>query len=108
LPKDPDGFAIWQLEHYREHLQFVQIGQAKTPPFNIPDYDISVVPAEPSLRGQWMNTHASIHDAVRQMTNITTGIDLADGDLNDDQFWLEWMDNHAAEHRAFRQVLNLS
>jgi len=42
------------------------------------------------------------------MTNITTGIDLADGDLNDDQFWLEWMDNHAAEHRAFRQVLNLS
>jgi hypothetical protein len=96
------------LEHYLEHRQFVTIGQGQTPPFVIPDYDISVVPTEPSLRGQWMSTHASIHDAVRIMTNITTGIDLADGDLNDDQFWFMWHDNHSAEHRAFRQALGIT
>ncbi len=111
LPRDPDGFAVWQLEHYLEHKQFVQLGLAANPQFQIPDYDLSVVVSgDPLLLTSWMNTHASVHDAVRQFTNVSSGIDLSDGALDgeDENFWYQWMDNHASEHRAFRQALNLT
>ena len=107
LPKDPDGFSIWQLEHYLEHRQFIQIGLGQSPVFIVPDYDLSVVSPEPSLRASWLSAHQSVHDALRTMTNVNSGVDFAEDNLNDDNYWFEWMDNHAAEHRAFRQALNL-
>jgi len=109
LPKDPDGFSIWRMEHYLEHRQFIELGQAASPPFVIPDYDIStIVFDDPNLLTQWMGYHASIHDALRQFSKVDSAIDLSEGDLNNDEFWFVWMDNHASEHRAIRQALNLT
>ena len=108
LPKDPDGFSIWRLEHYLEHRQFIQLGQAATPPFSIPDYDISTIDFhDATLLANWMSVHATIHDALRQFSKVDSAIDLADGDLHDDEFWFQWMDNHASEHRAIRQALGV-
>jgi hypothetical protein len=108
LPKDPDGFSIWQLEHFLEHRQFVQIGIGQSPMFTVPDYDLSVISSDPILRQSWLSVHQTVHDALRIMTNVNSGIDFSSGDLNQDDYWFQWMDDHAAEHRAFRQALNLT
>jgi hypothetical protein len=108
LPRDPDGFSIWQLEHWLEHKQFIATAIAKSPPVTIPDYDLSIINPEPTAREVWLGTHSTIHDALRSMTNITSNLDLSQVDFDKDDQWFQWMDDHANEHRAIRAALNLT
>ncbi|HZP77531.1 MAG TPA: hypothetical protein VFB45_15410 [Pseudolabrys sp.] len=106
LPDDPNGFGIWLIEHYREHLQFVQIGLNLTPPTFIPDYALQSWSDKPAQQTAWLNSHQEIHNTLRNLTGVS-GIDLSVVDLDNAASWLLWMDAHAAEHVALEQVLGV-
>lgn len=107
LHNDPDGLGIWLLEHYNEHLQFVQNGLGKSPLVLIPDLDIAIMDQSPARREQWLSSHMDIHEALRIETNVT-GVDLATVDFDKQESFYEWMDAHAQEHRAIRAALGIT
>jgi hypothetical protein len=107
LPDDPTGMGVWLIEHYYEHLQFVQLGMQQSPVRFIPDYAIQSWSDQKSVQTQWLNVHQTIHDALRTWTGVQ-GIDLSTVDLEDREEWFEWMDAHAQEHILIEQALGLS
>lgn len=107
LPKDAAGFGMWRTGHYREHLQFIPLCRALTPPAIITNYDILSWRDEPELVQQWLVAHESIHKQLRVATSIT-GSDLSLVDFSKDDQFLEWLEEHAQEHRQFRQVLGIT
>lgn len=104
LPDDPNGFGVWLMEHYREHIQFVLIALNQTPPVYIPDYAIQSWSDKPAERAAWMDSHQQIHNALRNMTGVS-GIDLSVVDLENTVSWFLWFDAHAAEHVALETAL---
>jgi hypothetical protein len=107
LPKDPTGFGFWRSGHYYEHVVLAQKCLSLAKPAIVPNYDIYSWRDEPELVQQWLVNHNSMHQAIRQATNVT-GIDFSLVDFSKDDEFLSWMDDHASEHAAFRQILGIS
>lgn len=107
LPGDANGFGVWLLEHYYEHLAMVSLGFQQTPPKFIPDYALQSWSDEPAIVKTWLAAHQTIHDALRAWTGVQ-GIDLSTVDLNDDDSWFEWLDAHAQEHVLLENALGLT
>lgn len=104
---DDTGWSILLQEHAYEHVQFVQLGQAASPERLIPDYDLYSWRNEQSFAKNWLTTHESVHEQLRQWTGIS-GINLADVDLSQESEFYEWLDAHQAEHIALRNVLGIT
>lgn len=107
LPDDPVGFGVWLIEHYNEHLAFVQLGLKQTPTRFIPDYDIKAWADERPAIKSWLDVHMQIHNALRNWTGVQ-GIDLSTVDLDSDDSWFEWLDAHAQEHVLIEKTLGLT
>lgn len=107
LPKDPAGFGRWLTGHYYEHLQMIPLCAALSTPVIVPDYDILSWSDDPQKVQQWLVNHESIHDQIRQATNVS-GIDFSLVDFSNDEEFLEWMDDHSQEHITFRSILGIS
>jgi len=104
---DEAGFAQYRQEHWYEHIQFVQLGQAHTPIQLIPDYDLGSWEDSRSFATDWLTTHESVHEILRGYTGVG-GINLADVNLaNETEFYL-WIDAHRAEHRALRTAFGIT
>jgi hypothetical protein len=105
-PDDPIGFGIWRMEHYLEHLQFVQLGLLQNPIVLVPDYSIVDWTDNQRARQDWFDAHQDIHNRLRSWTGVQ-GVDLSvvDWDKPDEQ--LSWLDDHGVEHSLIRQALNL-
>jgi len=104
---DEAGFAQYRQEHWYEHLQFVQIGQAHHPELIIPDYDFTSWDNSQSFATNWLTTHEAVHEVLRSLTGVA-GINLADVNLtNEDEFY-EWIDAHRNEHAALRKAFGIT
>jgi hypothetical protein len=104
---DEAGFAQYRQEHWYEHIQFVQIGQAHMPVIQIPDYDLTSWDNSQAYATNWLTTHESVHEILRFYTGVT-GINLADVNLaNEDEFY-EWIDAHRNEHAALRKAFGIT
>ena len=104
---DEAGFAQFRQEHWYEHIQFVQIGQAQATPIFIPDYDLTSWDDSLAFATNWLTTHESVHEVLRFYTGVT-GINLADVNLaNEDEFY-EWIDAHRNEHASLRAAFGIT
>jgi hypothetical protein len=103
---DQAGWAQYLQEHWYEHVQFVQVGQANPTPVIIPDFDLTSWDNTTEFARNWLTTHEDVHDILRGITGVS-GINLADVDLGKpDEFYL-WLDAHANEHVQLRQAFGL-
>ena len=92
---DEAGFAQYRQEHWYEHVQFVQIGQAQSPVILIPDFDLTSWANDQSFATNWLTTHESVHEILRFYTGVT-GINLADVNLENESEFYTW-DNLCSE-----------
>lgn len=104
---DPAGFAQYRQEHWYEHVQFVQIGQAASPVKLIPDYDLTSWLDDDSFKRAWLTTHESVHENLRYLTGVG-GINLADVNLDNETEWYQWLDAHRVEHAQLRQAFGIT
>jgi len=104
---DPVGFSIYCQEHAYEHVQFLKLYQAKSPPVLLPDYDLGSWENEKSFVTEWLATHEAVHEQLRALTGVS-GVNLADVDLTKEAEWYVWMDDHRAEHGALRAALGIT
>lgn len=104
---DGPGYGLWDANHGREHIQFVQVLAAQVPPILIPDNDfLSILTAGQSRRSQ-IQTHSAAHNLLRQITGVQ-GVDLSAVNLDDQGDLDNWMGYHAQEHAAIRQFLGMT
>jgi hypothetical protein len=104
---DDAGFGQWRQEHWLEHIQFVQIAQAQTTPILIPDYDLTSWQNTRSFARNWLVTHESLHEDLRNITGVS-GINLADVDLSKEDEFYTWLDAHADEHAQLRTAFGIT
>jgi hypothetical protein len=104
---DETAFAQYRQEHWLEHIQFVQIGQAQTPtPVLIPDYDLTSWDKRQSFVRNWLVTHEDVHEVLRSVTGVS-GINLADVDLDNETEFYTWTDAHRDEHALLRRAFGI-
>lgn len=107
LQNDAAGFGLWLLGHAYEHENFRKKCLTLTPPIVVPDYNMRYWNDEKSIVQRWLETHALIHDTLRQATNVN-GVDLSLVDLSDKEQWYVWLETHAQEHALMRRVFGMS
>jgi hypothetical protein len=94
---DRAGQGRWEIGHYRQHLRYLAVLSARTPPVIIADQPIITMGSTDLERKIWLQSHEVMHELIRPYANVT-GIDLALVDLNDPEEWYVWADTHANEH----------
>jgi hypothetical protein len=105
---DQEAFALYRVEHWYEHIQFVQIGQAQMPtPILIPDYDLGSWHDSTAFARNWLVTHESLHELLRGITGVS-GVNLADVDLSNESEFYTWLDAHRIEHAQLRTAFGIT
>ena len=102
---DAAGMGQWEVSHYREHLQFVQILGSLSTPVEIPDYPMLSFLTQPDQN--LIGLHSTAHALLRGATGVT-GVDLAELDLQEGQGFEDWLNFHRQEHAQIRAVLGLT
>ena len=105
---DGPGLGYWDVSHYREHQQFVQVLAQRTPAVLISDYDfLQMLTADGASRRIAIETHTDIHTALRQITGVG-GTDYSQYDLSKQEDFYNFTGYHATEHAAIRQALGIT
>jgi hypothetical protein len=94
---DAAGNGEWLVGHYRQHLRYNSVLSSRTPPVLIPEFPILTVEGGNIGRKSWLDGHASWHNLLRPIANVT-GIDLAIVNMDDESQFYSWMDAHNQEH----------
>lgn len=105
--KDMPGYGAWDMGHYREHLQFVQVLAQQTPPILIPDFDLMTFLTGGPVRTSIVQSHAQAHNLLRGALGIT-GVDLSVVNMDDEGSFYDWLGTHATEHAQIRQNLGIT
>ena len=90
-----------------EHKAFVARGATNNPVITIPDFDILAWSDDPVRVRFWLDSHASIHNALRAPVGLS-GIDLSAVDFADAEQFDEWLSLHATEHSELRILYGIS
>jgi hypothetical protein len=104
---DDAAFAQYRQEHWYEHIQFVQIAQALATPILIPDYDLTSWRNTTSFARNWLVTHETLHEDLRNITGVS-GINLADVDFSKEDEFYSWLDAHRTEHAQLRTAFGIT
>jgi hypothetical protein len=105
---DGPGLGYWDVSHYREHQQFVQVLAQRTPAVLISDYDfLQMLTADGASRRIAIETHTDIHTALRQITGVG-GTDYSQYNLSDQSDFYSFLSYHSTEHQAIRQALGIT
>jgi len=103
---DIAGYGAFDVGHYREHLQFVQVLAQQTPAILIPDFDFLTFLTAGQARRSVLDTHQNSHALLRQVTGVQ-GVDLSQFDLDKEDQFNDWLGYHQTEHAQIRQVLGI-
>ena len=103
---DLAGYGMFDVGHYREHIQFVQVLAAMTPPVILANYDLASLLTAGSARKAQIEAHSDAHQELRQLAGIT-GIDLTEVDFDKQDDFYVWLGAHATEHSQIRQFLGI-
>jgi hypothetical protein len=104
---DTAGYGLWDMNHAREHLQFLQVLAGKTPAMLLPAFDLFAFLTAGQARRRMVESHYEAHQLLRQATNVQ-GVDLSQVDLNDQSGFYDWLGYHAQEHAQIRSVLGMT
>lgn len=104
---DAPGLGMWDVGHYREHQQFVEILAGLTPDILLPNYDFLQMLTAGQLRRSVVETHYQAHQQLRSVTGIT-GVDLSQFNLDDQNDFYNFLGYHASEHVQLRQALGIT
>jgi hypothetical protein len=105
---DRSGQGQWEIGHYRQHLRYLDVLGAQTPPSTaVPDFDISSMGASKEERRGWLQDHFTIHAALRNLTNVT-GVDLTALNFDNEQAFDQWLSDHATEHQQLDTAFGLA
>jgi hypothetical protein len=103
---DRAGQGQWSVGHARQHIRYLQRLAGLSSPIIIPDHPLlRMGDTEVELK-IWLQDHASVHQTLRQYTNVS-GIDLSQVDTTDPDEFQVWLDSHATEHSLIDQALGL-
>jgi hypothetical protein len=105
--KDLAGYGAWDIGHGREHLQFLQVLAAQTPPIVLPDFDLLSFLTSGSSQRSMIQSHAQAHVLLDAALGITT-IDLSEVNLDDENDFYNFMGYHATVHAVERQALGIT
>ena len=103
---DLPGYGAWDVGHYREHLQFVQILSQQTPAVNLPNYDFMTFLSAGPAANSVLQTHQQAHALLNSVLGITS-IDLSEVDLTQENDFENWIGYHATSHQAIRTQLGI-
>jgi hypothetical protein len=104
---DIAGYGAFDVGHYREHLQFVQVLSQQSPTVLIPDFDFLSLLTAGQARRSVLDSHQNAHALLRQVTGVQ-GIDLSQFDLDKQDDFNNWLGYHQTEHQQLRQALGIS
>jgi hypothetical protein len=103
---DVPGYGIWDIGHWREHIQLVLLFAAQTPQVLIPNPDFGGILSGGGIIRESLDQHQIVHDLLRQQTGVA-GVDYTDIKLDQQTDFYSFMGMHADEHRQLRQVLGI-
>lgn len=104
---DAAGYGSFDVGHYREHLQFVQVLSQQTPAVILPDFDFLQLLTAGQARRSMLESHQSSHALLRQVTGVQ-GVDLSQFDLDKQDDFYSWLGYHQVEHQQIRAALGIS
>ncbi len=104
---DLPGYGAFDVGHYREHLQFVQVLSQQTPAIVIPNFDFLALLTAGQARRSVLDSHQNAHALLRQITGVQ-GVDLSQVDLDKQDEFNNWLGYHQTEHAQIRQVLGIT
>lgn len=104
---DNPGYGMWDIGHGREHIQFVQVLAARTPPVLLPDPDFLAILSGGRTRRQSMDTHQGVHELLRSITGVA-GVDYTEFNLDDEGDFYSMLGYHEQEHQQIRTALGIT
>jgi hypothetical protein len=104
--QDQAGYGLWDTAHWREHIQFVQVLAAQTPPVLLSDYDFSSILTGGGAQKWDQESHQTAHELLADITGATAP-DFADFDLNNPEDFSSFLSYHSAHHAQIRQFLGI-
>ena len=105
--KDVPGYGAWDDNHYREHLQFVQILAGQTPPILLPDYDLLQMLTAHDGRRSVIDSHNTAHRMLQQICGFT-GTDYSQYDLAQEGDFYSFLSYHSTDHASIRRFLGIA
>ena len=103
---DNPGMAMWDDNHYREHLQFVQVLAGLSTPILFPDYDMLRMLTAHEGRGATINIHNTAHQLLQQICGFT-GTDYSQYDISQEGDFYSFLQYHADDHAQIRSFLGI-
>jgi hypothetical protein len=105
---DIPGIGLWEVGHYRQHLNYNNFLATRTPPISIPVYPIlNLVSLDKQKLLWWLEQHELWHEAVRPFANVTD-TDLSYFDVENANSFYNWQELHNAEHTAIDAAFGLT
>jgi hypothetical protein len=104
---DVPGYGIFDIAHWREHIQFVTMFAAQSPQMLIPNPDFGAILSGGGIMRESLDQHQVVHNLLRQATGVS-GVDFTDFDLTQQTDFYSFLGYHAQEHAQIRQVLGLT
>lgn len=105
---DIGGMSLWEIGHYRQHVDYNNVLAARTPPIILPLFPIiDFISADRDQFRFWLDAHEKWHEQVRPYANVS-GADLSLVDFNNPTSFYEWIDTHNQEHALLDQAFGLT
>jgi hypothetical protein len=104
--KDIPGMGMWDCNHHREHLQFVQVLAGQTPTVDFPAFDFLQMLTAGSSRKSIVETHQEVHQLLSQIVGATA-VDFSQFDLDNDEDFYSFLSYHSQTHSQIRQFLGI-
>jgi hypothetical protein len=103
---DIPGYGYWDIAHYREHVQFVQVLATQTPPISLFDYDFMRMLTAGGDRRSILESHNVAHSLLLQICGFT-GTDYSAYDLSKSDDFYSFVGYHATDHAQIRNFLGI-
>lgn len=104
---DIPGIGLWEVGHYRQHLNYNTFLATRSPPVVIAAYPIlNLVGLDKDRLMWWLNEHELWHEAIRPFANVTD-TDLSYFNVDDQNSFYNWQQLHNAEHAAIDAAFGL-
>ena len=104
--QDVIGYGAFDIGHDREHLQFVQIASAMTPPVILPAYDFLNILNSGRTQKNQMESHQTAHDLLSGIAGIST-LDFTQFDLSKQDDFYNFLGYHQTTHQQLRQFFGI-
>lgn len=104
---DFPGMAQWDDNHYREHLQFVQVLAEASPPILLADYDFLQMLTAREGRAYIVDSHNVAHRLLQKICGFT-GTDYSQYDLSQEGDFYSFLGYHSADHASIRAFLGIA